>query len=117
MARYTNDSPAVFGPDSIPNPDPATRQDTFGVWGYDIRQRLLDTSNEFALTTIGNPNGVMESRYLGRSAFDTTTGDLWLCTTIGVAGVAVWENYTQHVIDQVENTLNSRAVVMAIALG
>ena len=117
MARYTNDIPAVYGANSIPNPDPATRQETFSVWGFDVRSLFLTTSAEFALTVAGNPNGLVESNYAGRTIFDTVGHDIWICSQAGTAGTAVWINYTAHVASQVAAAQGDEAVAMAIALG
>lgn len=117
MARYTNDVLNVTGPDSMPNPDLNTNAETRGVWGYDVRGILIAHDNEFALTFAGDPNGSIESRYLGRKVWDTTNKVLWVCTTIGSTSTAIWESMSDLIAAQVNTAANDTAIAMAIALG
>jgi hypothetical protein len=117
MGRYTNDVLKVTGANSMPNPDQSTNAETRGVWGHDVRNLFLAHDNEFALTYNGNPNGNLESNYIGRKVWNNTTKVMWVCTTSGTAGTAVWESLSSLVAAQVGTLLNETAIAMAIALG
>ncbi len=117
MARYTNDVLNVTGANSMPNPDLNTNAETRSVWGFDVRALFLAHDNEFALTFAGNPNGSIESGYLGRKVWDTTNKELWVCTTIGTTATAVWESLSDLIAEQVNTAANETAIAMAIALG
>jgi membrane peptidoglycan carboxypeptidase len=115
-SRYTTDIVAITGQVGLPNPDPLARQYTYQFWGYDVNALLTALSNEFALTTTGNPNGLIGSAYAGRKIFNTVTHDIWICTVAGTTSTAVWINYTSHVVSQVSAGQGDAALVMAIAL-
>lgn len=116
MPRYTNDILNVLGGTGIPDPSVGTNQDTYRVWGTDLRTLLLALDSEHSLKYEGDPNGHVRG-FVGRKCWDTLNSKLWICTVAGTIGTSVWTDFSQSVADDVEGILLGDSVAYAIALG
>jgi hypothetical protein len=89
---------------------------TRNVWGHDLRALLLIITGEFSLSWAGNPNGSVESSYIGRKVWDTTTDRMWICTGVGTASTAEWTDFAELLADQVAESILGTALAFAVAL-
>lgn len=71
----------------------ADKGDAVGTWVDLWNTDNLNTEARLATTFAGDPNGNVEGFYVGQQCYDTGSKKIFICTTVGIPAVAVWEDY------------------------
>lgn len=90
------------------------------VLGTSVQETWQQVYNLFQSQTVqfnaGDPNGVLAGQTY-QLCWDTSNGVLWICTTSGVAGVAVWTQITNSNSGFSWTVTNSASTAMAFNKG